>query len=429
MLSPVLEQLGISLLLGLLVGLQREHEATPLAGLRTFPLISLLGTLTALADQQFQARGLVVLAGLLAVVGVVVVGNLHELKTPREKHPGTTTELAMLVMFAVGAYLVFGERMVAVAVGGVVAVLLEFKPQLHGFVARLSNDDVRDVMQFVLITFVVLPILPDESFGPFDVLNPHETWLMVVLIVGISLGGYVLYKFTGGGAGTLLMGLLGGAVSSTATTVSYAQTEKRDAQTRGLAAIVIMLASTVVYVRVLVEIATVSPGFFPIAAPPILAMLGSSVAVCAVCWAWRSKTETKSPELKNPSELRSALAFAALYSAVLLAMAAAKEWLGGAGMYAVATLSGLTDMDAITLSTSRLVNQSDGIAPALGWRLIVVATMSNLAFKLGLTATLGSRRLLVIMALMFAVPLAVGAGLIFFWPEGWVLPIAAAAKG
>ena len=141
---------------------------------------------------------------MLGVVAVIVVGHLLQLRQP-ENHAGTTTDMAMLMMFGVGVYLVVGPMVVAVAVGGSVAVLLQFKGELHGIAKKLGDEDLRAIMQFVLISCIILPVLPNHNFGPskwfgftdsaLDVFNPFETWLMVVLIVGMSLGGYIVYKF------------------------------------------------------------------------------------------------------------------------------------------------------------------------------------------------------------------------------------------
>ena len=269
-------QLGISLVLGMLVGLQREWtEQRRMAGLRTFPLITVLGTVSAILATQFG--GWIVGAGLLAVVAVLVVAKWSQLNHDDTDH-GTTTDMAVLLMFAVGALLAIENMtIVAVAIGAGVAVLLQFKPELHGIVHRLGAADLKGIMQFVLITCIILPVLPNRTYGPFDVLNPFETWLMVVLIVGMSLGGYITYKFFGQNAGILLGGFLGGAISSTATTVSSSR-QARGGQTRpAVAAIVILVASTVVFIRVLIEIAVVvgrtKPDFLRTAATPIVILM------------------------------------------------------------------------------------------------------------------------------------------------------------
>ncbi|MHB0959731.1 MAG: MgtC/SapB family protein [Pirellulaceae bacterium] len=415
-------QLGISLSLGILVGLQRQRSESVIAGLRTFPLLTLLGTLLAALDQSRGASGWIIAAGCLSLVALVSVTNLVRLRQDTADF-GMTTEVAILVMYAVGAYLVVGDRVVAVAVGATVAILLQFKPELHGIAARLGDQDLRAIMTFALITCVILPILPNTTYrtiSPLDVLNPFEVWMMVVLMVGISLTGYLIYKFFGRNAGIILGGVLGGAISSTATTLSYARRTRTDPHTSHTAALVIVIASTVVYARVLIEILVVAPQHVLSLAPPIVVMMGTGILVAAVAW-WRGQNDlAESPEQKNPTEIHSALIFAALYAGVLMALAAAKTYLGGQGLYAIAVLSGLTDMDAITMSTARMVragSQAGGIPASEGWRLIVVASMANLVFKWAMAAAAGGVVLRRRLAWLFAASFVVGILLLVLWPR------------
>ena len=208
------------------------------------------------------------------LAGIIIVGNIAELREG-SPDPGLTTEVAMLLMFAVGAYLVIGHKEVAIAIGGGVAVLLQAKGQMHGVARRLGDEDLKAIMQFALLSLVILPVLPNRAYGPYAVLNPHHIWLMVCLIVGISLGGYIVYKFVGEKAGIVLGGILGGLISSTATTVSYARRSAEAPKSSAGAAIVVMIASTVVFVRVLLIIGLLSPTFFPTALPPMLRHAGS----------------------------------------------------------------------------------------------------------------------------------------------------------
>ena len=417
----IFEQLGIAVLLGVLVGLQRQRTDSSIAGLRTFPLITVLGTLAAMVDEARGASGWVIAAGFLCVVAVVIVSSIYHMRR-KPSDTGTTTEAAVLLMYVLGAYLVGGDRIAAVAIGVTAAVLLQFKPELHGIATRLGDADLRAIMTFALISGVILPVLPNRQFdlvSPLDVLNPFEIWLMVVLMVGISLGGYLAYKFFGRNAGILLGGLIGGAVSSTATTISYAKRTRGAPDSSHLASLVIVIASTVVFVRVLIEIAVVAPRHFTQLAMPVVIMLLSGVAVAIVMWLRFRGTAEEMPEQKNPTELRSALLFAALYAIVLMALSAAKTYFGGKGLYGIALLSGLTDMDAITLSTARMVQHGQvegGIDPVNGWRLIVLASMSNLVFKWLISAAAGSWSLRRTTAVLFAVPFTTGAVLLWIWP-------------
>jgi len=403
----VLGSLVIALGLGLLVGLERERAESSIAGLRTFALVTVLGTVCGLLAVEFG--GWMVALGLFALAALLVAGNLA-MSRGGEVDPGQTTEVAALLMFGVGAYLAAGERAVAVALGGAVAVLLHLKQPLHAWAGRISERDYRAMMRFALISLVVLPILPDRAYDPWGVLNPREIWWMVVLIVGIGLAAYVGRKLLGERAGTLVAGLLGGAVSSTATTVSQARRSRGSGEgggAVGAAAAIIALASAVVMVRMLIEIAVVAPGLLAAAAPPLAVLLAVLAALALVLWFSATRDGTEIDEPSNPAELRPALAFAGLYAVVLLAVALAEDHLGARGLYAVAALSGLTDADAITLSTARLVREGS-LAPDAAWRALVIAAMANLVFKGGAVAVLGDRRLLARVGAVYAAALAAG---------------------
>jgi uncharacterized membrane protein (DUF4010 family) len=425
---PLFQYLAISTLLGLLVGLQRERADSKVAGVRTFPLITALGTLCAVFARDLNSPWMLPV-GFAGIVVLAFVGNMPKLKQA-EGDFGLTTEVAMLVMYVVGAFVVFGPWSVAVVVASGVAVLLYLKPVLHGFVTRLGDQDFRAIMQFVLITFIILPVLPNESYNPLvileplfpdaafmevAVLNPFEVWLLAVLVVGISLGGYIIYKVFGPRAGSVLGGILGGTISSTATTVSYSRRTAGSPESAALAAIVIIVSTTVSYVRVLLEVAIAGPRLLPAAAPPILVVLAVSVGLSFVAWLLQGRRETHMPEQENPTELKTAFIFASLYAIILMAVAVGRLYLPDEGLYVIAGLSGMTDMDAITLSTSRLV-QRDQLEAEVGWRLIVVAMMSNLFFKGCIVAAIGDRSLRRRVWALFGISLAAGVAVLLLWP-------------
>jgi len=405
--------LGIAVGLGLLVGLQRERVKAGLAGLRTFPLITMLGAMCGMLAVALGAW--VLAAGFLALAAMIVVGKIAILRR-RSADPGLTTEVAILLMFSVGAMLVAGNETLAIAVGGAVAVLLQFKGPMHGFAAKLGDEDLQAIMKFVLLSLVILPVLPDRAIGPYAVWSPRQIWWMVVLIVGINLGGYIAYKFFGEKAGSALGGILGGLISSTATTVSYARRTMQFADASHHAAIVIMIASTVGTFRILAEIGVVAPAFFPIVAPPFVILLVLlAILSAAVRFAGDKNEGADMPPQQNPTELKSALLFGMLYAVVLLAVAFGKNYLGNKGLYVVAALSGLTDMDAISLSTARLVT-TGGVTADNGWRLILVGFLSNITFKGGLTVLLGHRRLFARIVPLYTITLAAGGLLLWLRP-------------
>jgi uncharacterized membrane protein (DUF4010 family) len=262
---------------------------------------------------------------------------------------------------------------------------------------------------------VILPVLPNRAYDLYQVLNPFQIWLMVVLIVGIGLAGYVAYKIFGEKAGTVLGGLLGGLISSTATTLSYARRTASAPSGGALAALVIMIAAGTVFVRLLAEIAVVAPGQFTEFAPPLVAMFAACAVIAAFMYRHGRDHDGEMPLQGNPADLRSAIIFGALYALIIFAVAAAKDEFGARGLYTVAVLSGLTDMDAITLSTAQLAHQGR-LEAGTGWRLILIASMANLAFKGGLVALLGSRELLRYVVVLFGAALVAGGAILWLWP-------------
>lgn len=344
------QQLLISLALGMLIGLQRERVETALGGIRTFPLVTLLGTV---CGQLSQLHGGWILgAGFISLTALMFLSNLPRLRAG--DGGGLTTEFAVLLLYALGAFLVSGQHLLVVMLGGVIALLLHWKQPLHRFADSVGDADMRAIMQFVLISMVILPVLPDEPFGPYVALNAFEVWLMVVLIVGMSLAGYVAYKVLGAVGGVLLSGVLGGVISSTATAVSSARISQGAPASAALVALLIMIASTVAMARVLIEIGIVASGSFANLALPLGGMLGAMVIIATGAYLFTRKQAAELPAQENPAQLKTALLFALIYAVIKLAVAAAKEHFGTAGLYAVGVISGLTDMDAITLSPARL---------------------------------------------------------------------------
>jgi len=402
---------AIALGLGLLVGLQKERAESPLAGLRTFGLVTLAGAVAALVGQV--STPWVVVGGLAAMTALMITGNVVLMKGPGTD-AGQTTEAAVVIMYLIGALVVLGPREVAIVCGATTAMLLHLREQLRRWVDRLSDSDVRAIMQFVVISLVILPVLPDQTFGPYDVINPRQVWWMVVLIVGLNLAGYGAFRIMGAGAGTALAGLLGGVISSTATTISYARQTKTEPGMDATAVVIVWIASGVVFIRILLEIGAVAPSFLGVAGPPLLVMFALFAVVAAAIWKSATAPGDSPLEPGNPSELKPAILFGALYAFVLFIVAAGQDLLGDAGLFAAAAVSGLTDVDAITLSTSRLV-ATDRLDPAVGWRLVLIAILSNLVFKLAIAASLGSPAFARRLGGLGLLAIAAGAALLSLW--------------
>lgn len=407
-----LQQLVVSLGLGMLLGLQRERTERSIGGIRTFPFIALFGTVCA---QIGQITGTwIIAAGLLALAALVVTANIAKFKRS-EADSGMTTEIATLLVYVLGILIVVGDMTSAVVLGGGMAMILHFKDPLHNFAKAVGERDMHAIIQFVLLTLVILPVLPNEDHGPYQVLNPFKIWLMVVLIVGISLSGYLAYKLLGTRAGTILGGIIGGLISSTATTVSYARRTRENHGLVPLAALVIMIASCISLARVIVEIGAVAAGSFTALAPPLIAMFLACCLIAGGLYFSSRGGQAAMPEQENPTEIKSALIFGALYALVLLGVAFAKDRFGTGGLYAVALISGLTDMDAITLSTAQLADKG-GVESTVAWRAILVAAMANFVFKWGTVAFLAPRALTLRVAAAFGLVLLAAGLILWLWP-------------
>ncbi|BDS08743.1 hypothetical protein NT6N_37830 [Oceaniferula spumae] len=397
----------LALGLGLLLGLQREAIKGHRAGIRTFPLITLLGAASAALGGWQMA------AALLATAGMLITSAMHP---DRKDGAGFTTEIACLLAFVIGAMLNAGHDGVAILLTGCCMLLLQAKKPLHNFSERLSAEDLKAIAKLTLLALVILPLLPNESYGPYSAINPFKIWMMVVLIVGLSLMAYFVSKFIGAEKGTIAAGVLGGLISSTATTVSFSRRAKSEKNMpAGLVATVLMIASTIVFARVLFEIAVVSLDQWFELAYPLLAMMGWMAVISVILFIrTRNEKRTKS-EHKPPSDLPAAVIFGLLYAVVLLGVAAANDHLGLQGVYMVAAVSGLTDMDAITLSSAQLV-ADDKIAVGTAWRSILIGGMANLVFKAAIAIILGPRSLIKPLCIAFSASLLGGIGILLLWP-------------
>ena len=399
-----------SLAIGLLIGLERERSPGSRAGLRTFALVALFGTLTAMLAEETTPW---LLLGGLFIVGLMMIAAYVRVKN-ESADPGTTTIAAILVCYGLGAAIWYGNDTLAIMLAIITTVLLYFKAELHGITEKLSRRDLISVLQFAVLTFIILPILPDKNFGPYEAINPYQTWLMVVLISGVSLAGYVALHLIGQQHGAVL-GLFGGLVSSTATTLVYARRSIESQDFTQLAVVVILIANLTVLIRLAIVSAVASPSILP----HLLPVLGSGLVLGAAVTAyWYRQLNQKNglavPEIKNPTEIGAAAAFGLIYGVVLFFSAWLSDIAGSKGLYAVALLSGLTDVDAITLSSLRLYELGK-LQATETVMAISLGIISNIGFKFGLICFIGSRLLAKqCISGMFATAGGIGLALLFF---------------
>lgn len=399
--QPFLVSLGI----GLMMGLERERRPNARAGLRSFALTALLGTTAALLGEHGGSIWPLI-AGLLLVGAVMLHARAP---AANGEDPDTVTPLGALLCYCLGAMLWYQHTHLAVALALAATSLMYFKAELHGLSHRLTHQDLISFLQFALISFIVLPLLPNQGYGPYEVLNPFRMWLMVVLISGIGLAGYTALRLFGEGRSAPLLGLLGGAVSSTVTTMVYARQVRQTPALQRMALAVILIANLVVMLRLAIVTAVMGRDVLP----QLLPVLGLGfVAGALVAWpALRAAQRAAQPgaplEIANPIELRAALSFGLLFGLVLLAVAWLHDLAGARGVYAVALVSGLTDVDVITLSSLQM-HETGSLATEEVVHSIALAYGSNLVAKLLIVSAIAGRALLLPVLRGFA---ATGAGL------------------
>ncbi len=384
-------EFGSALGLGVLIGMERQRtlgELGSFAGVRTFSLVALFGAISVYASEQ---SGLPWIVGVvfLAIAALVLTAYYA---TARKDDIGATTEVSVLITFFVGCICAWGEVGVAGAITVVTMLLLALKGWLHRLASRIEPSDVEATLKFAIITLIVLPLVPNTNFGPegLEVINPYKTWLMVVLIAGLNFIGYILVKVLGREHGFGITGLLGGLVSSTAVTLGFSQRSRVEPNLTPVLALAILLAWSVMFFRVVVEVGVVNFSLAKNLALGMLLMGTVSLGISLLLFRrGRSKEKAEVESGNNPFELGDAIKFGGLFAVVIFVASAAQVYFGDTGLYVAGALAGLTDVDAIALSMANLALQDPSSSGAAA-RTIVIAVISNTMVKCGMAIWLGA---------------------------------------
>ena len=393
--APLLD-LIVPLAIGLLIGTERgwshRHQSDDklIAGIRTFGLAGLLGGIAAMMASMFQFfTWVMIFGGFVLLVVAAYVGDLKD-----NPDRGLTTEIALLLTFLLGSLSVLGYMGMASGLAVVIALLLSLKDVLHTGLRKLTGEELSGALKLLFISLVMLPVLPNEGMGPWAIFNPYSIWWMVVLISALGFAAYVAMKVAGLNYGLLLTALLGGVVSSTAMTLTlskmHTQTSLRTILAAGL-----LLTSALMFPRVLVEISLINPGLTDQLAAPLLVagtvyVLGA-IALAILATRQPINLSESTQLLHNPFEIGPAIRFALLLTAIVFLVEAGRRYLGDAGVLVIATISGLTDVDAITLSLSKAaLRDLDAQTAVIG---IGLAVISNSLVKAGLIILVGGNEL------------------------------------
>lgn len=405
----IFQRYMLAILLGSLLGLERERRDEHPAGLRTFILVTLFGSICGQISVIASSYWLL-FAGMLAITAQSAMAHFQRARD--DSAIGLTTSVALLVAFGIGVLIFQGQTMPAIFLSFATTIILYFKPQMHEFSHNLSPRDLHAIFQFVLIAFIILPILPDQDLAPYRAINPYNVWLMVVVISAINLTGYIAMKFVGQRWHGPLLGILGGLISSTATTLSFSRHAKAEPGFSVTGAVIVSLASTLVLARIAILVGLVYPELLSPLTLPLTAMFLGGLLPVFLIWRQASKQDAPLQETRNPVELKQALIFGLLYALVLLAVSAGKDFMGDRGVYVVSMISGFADVDAIILTNARLAkNGILGVDQAS--ICILIAYVANLVFKLAMVGIIGTLRMFRWVAICFTA-LTLPA-LIVFW--------------
>ncbi|WP_322520944.1 MgtC/SapB family protein [Guyparkeria halophila] len=413
--NQTLWHLGAAMLLGALIGLERgwskrkEEAGSRIAGIRTHALVGLLGGLAALLSETLTSWAFPTL--LLATTAIALVAWRTRAESVR--NVSITDSVGLLIVFCLGAIALAVDLVIATAVAVVTAMILDNREEIHGLLHKLEARELDAAFKLLLITVVMLPILPNQGFGPGGVLNPYEIWWMVVLIASISFVGYFAIRMGGAEKGILFTSLFAGLSSSTALTLHFSRQSRVTGELSPLLAVGILIACGTMFPRVLLVATMIHPPMFTGLLLPVLVM--SLLIYVPAFFMWRRArrgSDIEQPELKqNPLDLTSALLFGLLLTIIMLAGEWLQGWLGDAGIYLLAASSGVADVDAINLSLTRMAEESITVQTAVVG--IIIASAANNLVKTGMAVVIGTRTLGLWVAGPMIVSLA--AGLVTAW--------------
>ena len=375
---------------GIVIGLEREfsnvEDRKIMAGFRTFPLISLFGFLCAFFSNIYTPW--LIVAGFGGVLLLVLVSKI----VSHADNTGTTTGAALLVTYFSGALIYLDYIILSVTIMVIVTFLLSLKLQFKTIAGNFNQSDIYALLQFIVISGIILPVLPDKSYPPYEVINPREIWIMVVLISGLSLAGYILNKFIGSEKSILVTGIVGSLASTTAVTWDYSNKSAKNPSYSAHYAVGIILGSSIMYIRVFIIAWLVNNEFAAVLLLPVFLLTFSGFVASFVIYKFSPMPKSTSEiSLSNPLNMIDAFKFAFLFSLTLFLISMAQKYLGSSGVYFISALSGSTDVDPTTISLAKMAGKS--LTLEIAAAALIIGTIANSLVKYAMCMIFGSDEL------------------------------------
>ena len=407
--------LSVAFCLGAIIGIQRgwkdrhQEEGWRVAGIRTHVLIAMFGAMSALIAKAFSPIFLAV--AFVAVAAVLAIAYINAQKVTKDL--SITTTIGSLITFVLGALACLGKPEMAAAIAVIVAIVLDNKKEIHGLLKKLKETELDAGLKLLLISVVFLPILPNTQMGPWNAINPFEVWWMVVLISSISFLGYFAVRIAGPEKGIIFTSIFGGLSSSTALTLHFSKLSQDKPELSPLLATGILLACGTMFPRVLIVCFIINPALAALLITPIAAMTLLIYLPSLVIW-YIGRNEVLSngdSPLHNPLELSSAVFFGVLLAVTIVLSHALQDWFGDAGVYLLASVSGLSDVDAVNLALSR--GSLNGLTLEVAAKGIIIASIANSLVKSGMVAAFSKGRLSMQVCLPLLLASATGGAIVF----------------
>lgn len=401
----------IALAIGALVGLEREYarykkRVYDYAGIRTFPLIALSGAIAAYLGELISIWVFIV---SIFLMGTLIIVAYFTMVRRVQEHMSATSEIAGFITFFLGALTYYGEITLAVTLAVVMTIILYSKSFLHHFAEKMKKAELSSTLKFAVVAFVILPFLPNQDYGPLGIFNPFIFWLMVVFISGIGFAGYILMKWFGD-KGVALAGILGGLISSMAVTTSFTERSKKERKIHLALVLGVILANGIMFSRILFEVFVLNRNLFLEVLIPLLSLAIISAGFSYYLWKKAKKIKGK-VQLGSPFTLSPALKFGIFFAAILALVKIANVYLSSKGVYLVSLISGLVNVDAITVSLSQLAG--DSLSLEIAKRGILIAALTNVAVKGGIAYWFGEKQFGKAVLGFFTILILVGIGIIF----------------